>query len=480
MIHEEHDEFMAALLNALKSDEANELRTSKSHIVARCGVRPPRVQDPDKGKQKKQQRYQPQKQSCKWRLSASWMHTERSFQVKKLDDEHTCARNFKYGTLINYKWIGRHFADRIRQQPDIKFSILQELALNEYERSLEEHHALLKPYVDALLRTNPGSTVQLGTTTNPDGETYFDRFYVCLNGLKQRFKKGCRRVVALDGCFLKGSCQGELLTAMGRDGNNQIFPIAWAIVNVENWTWFLTLLSNDLEAPNGQFLTLMSDQHKGLVEAAKNVMPRAEHRQCARHIYENFRKTYSGVEYRHLFWRAAKASYPAQFDAVIKEMNNVNPKAFKYLMERNPKSWSRALFETENCCESVENGYSECWNSVLVKVRNKPIITLLESLRVILMIRLESMREKSSRWEHEVCPAIRKKLDIIKSLRSDWMTIHAGGNKFEVRNHRYAYSVDMDMGTCDCRMWQLSGIPCVHTMQAIYKKNKDPEDFVAI
>nr|XP_043633410.1 uncharacterized protein LOC122604595 [Erigeron canadensis] len=96
------------------------------------------------------------------------------------------------------------------------------------------------------------------------------------------------------------------------------------------------------------------------------------------------------------------------------------------------------------------------------------------------MIRLESIREKSSRWEHEVSPAIRKKLDVIKSQRSDWMTIHVGGNKFEVRNHRYAYSLDMDMGTCDCRMWQMSGIPYVHTMQAIYKMNKNPEDFVAI
>ncbi|GKD25624.1 putative integrase, partial [Tanacetum coccineum] len=42
------------------------------------------------------------------------------------------------------------------------------------------------------------------------------------------------KVIGLDGCFLKGTCRGELLTAMGRDGNNQMFPIAWAVVNVEN------------------------------------------------------------------------------------------------------------------------------------------------------------------------------------------------------------------------------------------------------
>nr|GFB67360.1 formin-like protein 15 [Tanacetum cinerariifolium] len=27
---------------------------------------------------------------------------------------------------------------------------------------------------------------------------------------------------------------GELLTAMGRYANNQMFPMAWAVVNIEN------------------------------------------------------------------------------------------------------------------------------------------------------------------------------------------------------------------------------------------------------
>nr|XP_043615751.1 uncharacterized protein LOC122587641 [Erigeron canadensis] len=38
----------------------------------------------------------------------------------------------------------------------------------------------------------------------------------------------------------------------------------------------------------------------------------------------------------------------------------------------------------------------------------------------------------------------------------------------------------MDMGTCDCRMWDFSGIPCVHAMQAMYKMNRNPEDYLAI
>jgi len=53
----------------------------------------------------------------------------------------------------------------------------------------------------------------------------------------------------VDGCFLKGKYSGELLTIVRRDGNDQIFPIAYAIVEVENkdsWRWFLELLIDDL------------------------------------------------------------------------------------------------------------------------------------------------------------------------------------------------------------------------------------------
>ncbi|KAI3697583.1 hypothetical protein L6452_30676 [Arctium lappa] len=49
----------------------------------------------------------------------------------------------------------------------------------------------------------------------------------------------------------------------------------------------------DIGLTDGLGVTLMSDQHKGLVEAVKEVFPLAEHRQCARHIYANFRKKYT-------------------------------------------------------------------------------------------------------------------------------------------------------------------------------------------
>nr|GEY28104.1 hypothetical protein [Tanacetum cinerariifolium] len=124
----------------------------------------------------------------------------------------------------------------------------------------------------------------------------------------------------------------------------------------------------------GEGLTIISDQHKGLIEAAKEVMPFAEHRQCARHIYANFRKKFT-----------------ESFDA------------YQHLMDRQPKSWSRAFFEIDRACDAVENGISECFNSLIVDARKKPIINMLEDIRIYIMERQKRMRDKHEGHNKKGC-----------------------------------------------------------------------------
>ena len=69
--------------------------------------------------------------------------------------------------------------------------------------------------------------------------------YVCLHACKKEWKVGCRPIIGLDGCFLKIKFKGELLVALGRDGDEQNYPIAWTCVRNEtevNWTRFLRQL----------------------------------------------------------------------------------------------------------------------------------------------------------------------------------------------------------------------------------------------
>ena len=108
-----------------------------------------------------------------------------------------------------------------------------------------------------------------------------------------------------------------------------------------------------------------------LLEALKEVFPTTEHRQCARHIVANFKKRSSGVHYERMFWKACKASTEPLFNAAMKEIQVLNPAAYDYLMETNPKSWSRAFFQEGKMCDAVENGLSESFNSVIRDARKK-------------------------------------------------------------------------------------------------------------
>ena len=70
----------------------------------------------------------------------------------------------------------------------------------------------------------------------------------------------------LDGCFIKLSTGQQILAATSRDGNNNIFPIAFGVVDKEdtdNWTWFLTQLRIVIGSGNkfGKY-TIMSDRQK--------------------------------------------------------------------------------------------------------------------------------------------------------------------------------------------------------------------------
>ncbi|GKA67142.1 hypothetical protein Tco_0766950 [Tanacetum coccineum] len=157
----------------------------------------------------------------------------------------------------------------------------KQCALFNHEGGLVDHYSKLWQYRQAIFNTNRGYTYVLEIEVNDeDGKVYFSRFYVCFHGVKQGWLEGCRKIIGLDGCFLTHTCKGQLLTAMGRDANNQIFPIAWAVIGVEN--------------------NVNRNGHKGLLQAVADWLPNAEHIECARRIYANFKKRWSGLQIKLL------------------------------------------------------------------------------------------------------------------------------------------------------------------------------------
>ena len=58
----------------------------------------------------------------------------------------------------------------------------------------------------------------------------FVSFQFCVQG----FKLECRPFIGLDGCHLRGKYMGSLLTTIMLDGNNELFLIAFVVIESEN------------------------------------------------------------------------------------------------------------------------------------------------------------------------------------------------------------------------------------------------------
>ncbi|KAL4558608.1 hypothetical protein LXL04_036809 [Taraxacum kok-saghyz] len=112
--------------------------------------------------------------------------------------------------------------------------------------------------------------------------------------------------------------------------------------------------------------------------------------------------------------------------------------------------------------EFLTNQHHESLEDTIIR----PLITMLEDIRVWAMERLFKCRQKGQNWDLEICPAIRRKLEDLKVYQRFWNVYVSGYQEFEVIQGNE-------------REWQLTGIPCVHGMAAIASLNLNPKNYVA-
>jgi hypothetical protein len=62
---------------------------------------------------------------------------------------------------------------------------------------------------------------------------YLPTLYWSYDACTRGFLKGCRPFICIDGCHIKTKYKGVLLTSVGVDPNDCIYPIAMGLVEVE-------------------------------------------------------------------------------------------------------------------------------------------------------------------------------------------------------------------------------------------------------
>ncbi|XP_062119248.1 uncharacterized protein LOC133832997 [Humulus lupulus] len=364
--------------------------------------------------------------NSEWMLFASIVNKTdgKTMRVKTLVDKHSCGIVLDNKKLTS-TWLAKHFLEQFRLNPSMEYNAFREItAKTKYSRVsswtfyraktkarkmlegyIKEQYAILDDYCKRLLATNPGSTVKLKTYL-VNGRRTFQRIYICLKACRDGWLGGCRPLIGLDGCFLKGYCRGILLATVGIDGNNSMFPIAYCVAEKENtefWTWFLELLKEDLGNLSPTKVTMMSDCQKGLENAMGAI--------------------FSGCEQLILQHKLS-------------------------LVEQCKKSrMSRMVLTIGWQGRTPHNGKIRFW----------------------LMSRFYNKKAELEKMTQPVGKRILKIIKKQKEVAKHCLVTRSGKFQFQVQcNNGGALVVDLEFRTCTCRRFQLSGLPCGHALAIIW------------
>ncbi|CAB4263665.1 unnamed protein product [Prunus armeniaca] len=126
-----------------------------------------------------------------------------------------------------------------------------------------------------------------------------------------------------------------------------------------------------------------------------------------------------------------KDSWVWFLELLMEELKNLDKDAYAWLTkpEKPPRHWSRSHFSTHVKCDML----------------------------------LNSRRDKMKNWIKEIFPKIFKKVEINKAKAGGCVTMWSSGGKFQVGSGGISqYIVDLDLRTCSCKEWDLTGWPYVH------------------
>ncbi|XP_057746527.1 uncharacterized protein LOC130965781 [Arachis stenosperma] len=179
----------------------------------------------------------------------------------------------------------------------------------------------------------------------------------------------CKPLISIDGMHLYGKYGGTLLLAIAQDGNSNILPVAFALVEGENaksWAFFLSHLRQHV-TPQERILVI-SDRHndiKAALEAPNNGWKPP-------HAYRAFK----GQDARRMLVNAAYAKTEAEFDCWFDIMRIENlaigPIDWSTISGPNTRMGGRQFGH-------MTTNISECVNSVLKGTWNLPVTALVKS-----------------------------------------------------------------------------------------------------
>jgi len=223
-----------------------------------------------------------------------------------------------------------------------------------------------------------------------------------------------RPIISIDGTHLRGKYPTQLLTTTAIDGNNGLFPLAYAVVESENkdsWEWVLQIIGKHVIGFEKKFV-LISNRQKGLMEAVSKVFSNVFHSFCVKHLTKNYYTKFKDEVGRRKIWNIARLYTIQDFERAMYFLAKDHLDCHKWLKAINPRHWATAYFPGKRYIMLTTN-ISESTNVVLNDARALPIIHLIETVREKVTKYFYQTRINGETMKSIVTPFVEKHLEAV-------------------------------------------------------------------
>ncbi|KAL4304928.1 uncharacterized protein LOC107646305 [Arachis ipaensis] len=295
--------------------------------------------------------------------------------------------------------------------------------------------------------------------------------------------KHYKSLISIDGTHLYGKYGGTLLMAIAQDGNANILPIAFAVVEGETkeaWSFFLSYLRQHVTPQPG--VLVISDRHKS-IDGALNAddslwkPPHAFQAFCTRHIAANFMNHFKNKDLKKVLINAAYSKSQREFVHYFGHLRGKNEAITRCLEEMPSSQWAQYADEGRRFGHMTAN-ISECINAVMKGSHNLPVTALIKSSYFRLgkiFARKGSEALAQLQVGAEFSQTLMKAIEF-NSKHINTMNIYQFDRlrtSFTVEelaavpgSRQQNYQVLLDECKCDCGYFQALHLPCRHVLAA--------------
>ncbi|RVW12449.1 hypothetical protein CK203_110436 [Vitis vinifera] len=243
---------------------------------------------------------------CPWKITARGVGATKIVRVHTFENKHNhsaqeesssvpALRPNKAALVIddmiraNPDYLPRQICEDFERQHGVKLTYNQAWKCKEKAKErifgLPHNSYKLLPWLcKQLMETNSGTIAEW--TSSDKGN--FMQLFIAHGFSVHGFLMGCRPIISINSSNLSGPHKGALFSALAYDADDDMFPLAYAIVSSENyynWFWFLQRLK---QLVGEMEVVIISGRHHAIIRSVAEVFGVENHAYCYRHLKEDF------------------------------------------------------------------------------------------------------------------------------------------------------------------------------------------------